>query len=100
MSDSWSAILKMPWRTRNALVAQHARAALAAIPKAQSMDTFELGTRMAGVEYAAPVSKLLARMAPHLEREGICTHDGEEIVRYKRKWRRWRWHGQGANGAG
>lgn len=39
---------------------------------------------------AGEVSKILAKMAPYMVTH--ATHDGEEIIRYGRKWRRWQWH--------
>lgn len=37
-------------------------------------------------------AQVLTQLAPHLQ--GYATHDGEEVVRGPRRWRRWQWHGQ------
>lgn len=88
----------MGWKERNAEIQAAARAHLASEAAAGRHDpvsTFVLAEAIktkVGMD-AGKVSQILSRMAPHVG--AMATHDGPEIVRYGRKWKRWQWHPQG-----
>lgn len=101
----WDVAKKMPWRLRNAMVEAEVRAILQGMHESAVLSTLELATFVVGAKYVGgtgperPVveaAQLLSRMAPHLP--ALATHDGEEIIRYGRRWRRWQWHGQRRDG--
>lgn len=92
----------MGWRERNAAIEAAARDYLAkADPRfIAPLGTFELAEKLSVDPGIAPfnldagsISKVLARMAPHMG--AIARHDGPEIVRYGRTWKRWQWYPQG-----
>lgn len=102
----WETVNALPWRKRNAEVEVQLRAMLVQYQGAAPLSTWELACRLLGgawgpltiskdkPEYATvkKLSHLLTRMAPHLG--DLCRHDGPEIIRYGRRWRRWNWYGQ------
>lgn len=75
------------------------RAWLASQPAGRVFETYEVALELWPSSMPSwyhkevgKVAQILARMAPHMP-PAIATHDGETIIRYGRKWRRWRWHG-------
>lgn len=100
-SLNWGNVKAMPWRQRNASVEVALKIFLGQMPATLTFSTMELAARLVGAEIAedkrpdetaAAVAKLLSRMAPYMA--PLASHDGETIIRYGRKRRRWRWHGQ------
>jgi hypothetical protein len=98
----WETVNALPWRKRNAEVEVQLRAMLASYQGAP-LSTWQIASELLGKwrsSVGAPatdpevkkLSHLLTRMAPHLG--DLCRHDGPEIIRYGRKWRRWNWYGQ------
>jgi hypothetical protein len=91
----WETVNALPWRKRNAEVEVQLRAMLVQYQGVLSTwDTARalLGANAYREKEVTKLSQLLTRMAPHLG--DLCRHDGPEIIRYGRKWRRWNWYGQ------
>ncbi len=89
----WSAISALEWRQRNAEIERAIRLYLAGVSGVVS--TFDLAKAIAPTatgDQQNKLSQIMTRMAPYLA--PFATHDGENIQRYGRVWRRWRWHGQ------
>lgn len=93
---NWEGVKAMPWRQRNAAVETAVRLLLGRTSASLVFSTWELAAKLlpagADKDEAGRLSQLLSRMAKYLT--PLATHDGETIVRYGRRWRRWQWHGQ------
>ena len=93
---NWAQAKALPWRQRNASVEAATRACLGRLPQGTVLSTWDLAVKLlplkAELEDARKLSQLLSRMAPYVE--PLATHDGETIIRYGRRWKRWQWHEQ------
>jgi hypothetical protein len=93
---NWLQAKALPWRQRNAAVEAATRTYLGRVPEGTVLSTWDLAAKLlpfkAELEDARRLSQLLSRMAPYVK--PLATHDGETIVRYGRRWKRWQWHGQ------
>lgn len=92
----WLKVAALPWRQRNAEVERALREFLA--DEAGTFATFDLACRLwpqglqpANASQVTKLAQLLTRLAPYMG--PLATHDGETITRYRKRWRRWRWHG-------
>ena len=91
----WAGVKGLPWRQRNAAIEAALRACLGRMKAGAVMSTFDLAGIMDPALTKADrgkLAQLLSRMAPYVE--PLATHDGETIIRYGRRWKRWQWHEQ------
>lgn len=106
----WPTVSALPWRQRNSEIEAAVRVLLGNVPARTAISTWEFACRMLGewpdgataktwpirgttlYTEAQALSEILRRMAPYLG--NLCAHDGPEIKRYGRTWRRWNWYGQ------
>ena len=96
----WPKVSALPWRHRNAEVQRAIRTFLATRPNSETFATFTLATFLypcdhehePGKKTVAKLAQLMARLAPYMA--PFATHDGDQIIRYGRAWRRWQWRGQ------
>lgn len=103
----WPTVSKLPWRQRNAHIERAVRTLLCGDWRGVTCSTMDLARKLLGHdtshdgvpakgspehELATTLARTLAKMAPYMG--ALATHDGEEIFRYGRKWRRWQWRGQ------
>lgn len=90
MTQITAQTLALPWRQRNAAIEAAARDYLGR--QVQTFSTYALAQGIAQPDVVAKVSQILSKLAPYMQHH--ASHDGEEIRRYGKTWRRWRWHGQ------
>lgn len=85
----WEHAKQLPWRQRNAAVEAALRYFLSRCePRTVApLSTMELAEKLGG---DSKLAQLLTRLAPYLS--PLARHDGETIMRYGRRWKRWQWY--------
>ena len=88
----WKRLERVNWKTRNAAYEAAVRMFLTGLPDTETLSTMELAEFLIDEPGRSDLAKFLAKLAKWVPE--LATHDGEEIIAYGRKSRRWRWHGQ------
>jgi hypothetical protein len=89
----WQRVRALPWRQRNREIEAAVRVCLWQC--GPPLSTYSLAQRLVAQEEGEDVrqlSRLLSRLAPHLG--SLCRHDGAQVERNGRTWRRWQWYPQ------